>query len=1154
MKKSTAKVKHILPYLILSVILISIISFNFYLSFELSQKPSRWKETKYSEKEEPKKDKPGEAYYLEFLKTRDLKTNTVPTERLIRALEYTKELQSFQVDGPIPGITWKERGPNNLGGRTRAILVDRRDTSGKTVFSGGVGGGLWKTTDITQVIPNWVKTDDFFSNLAISCIVQNPLNLNEMYFGTGEGWYNIDAIRGLGIWKSSNGGINWSQLSSTNNSNFYHIQKISIHPVTGAIFAATRSNGVMRSMDGGSSWQQVLGPPTSIDVRAADIEIAADNSIYASMGGVIWTDGIYKSINNGTNWTKLNTPISGFPLAGFGRLEIACAPNNANRLYVIASNIANYGILGIYRSDNGGTTFISLPLPVDGDPLIGADYTRSQAWYDLASAVDPNNADVFYVGGIDLFKTTTGGAAWQQISHWYGGFTFQDVHADQHAIIFKHGSSSQIYFGNDGGVYYTSNGTASIPTLRSKESNYNTAQFYGCAIHPGANTTHFLAGAQDNGSHRFTSAGINSTVEVTGGDGAFCNIDQNQPQFQWTQYVYNSYFRSTDGGGSFTAVDINGDGQFINPTDYDDTTNIMYCGNAAGGYLRWNDPQTGSSSNVVTVSGFNGASVTAVRVSFTTRNRVFFGTDSGAVVRVDSANVGTAKTGVVVSTGLPKGYVSCIELDQANDNHILVTYSNYGLTSIWESNNGGSSWTSVEGNIPDMPVRWIIFNPANSDQALAATETGVWSTDNLNGASTDWGPSNNGLANVSTHMLQYRTSDKMIIAASHGRGLFSTDAFSSPAADFTSDRTVSYLGKNIQFSDNSTQSASWLWNFGDGGTSTSQNPQHAYSSAGFYSVTLTINSGASVKTKTDYIKILPNRGTPYAPSNGGNFETNLNDFIPENISGTMFQRGNSTVTGKNGTQSGTNAWVTGLTEAQYQNGTHCNLYSPNYNFTAAGTYTIKFYAKYSTELAWDGFRVEVTTNKGDSWAYVGTLGVNWYNFPNNVQPTVFPVNEPYFSGVQPNYTQYFTNVSLAGQSNVAFRIVFKTDANTPDIGAAFDDFEIAGPVNGIVGVEPQNTEIPSVYGLAQNFPNPFNPATDIKFQIPQKGLVKLIIYDILGREVSMLINQIKDAGYYKASFDGTNLASGVYFYTIEVTPSSSSAVAFKDVKKMVLVK
>jgi len=1003
----------------------------------------------HEEEDSKSPDQPEEAYYLEFLKTRDPKTNTVPTERLIPALNYMKELQQTQTDGPIAGIDWQERGPNNVGGRTRAVLFDRADTSGKVVFAGGVGGGLWKTTDITQLNPNWTKLDDFFSNIAISCIIQDPQNAQIMYFGTGEGRYNIDAIRGLGIWKSTNGGNNWFQLSSTNNSSFHYIQKMAIHPVNGHIFAATRSAGIMRSTDGGTSWTSVLTTGVSVQERASDVTMGADNSVYAAMGGVIWTDGIYKSTNSGNSWTKLNTLLSGFPLTGFGRLEIACAPSDPQRLYVVAQNSATYGILGIYRSINGGGLFTALPLPFDADPQIGSDYTRMQAWYDLPVTVDPNNADVVFVGGIDLFKSINGGLGWTQFTHWYGGFTFQDVHADQHAIVFKKGSSNIMLFGNDGGVYYTNNGTALIPTLKGKESNYNTTQYYGCAIHPAANTTHFLAGAQDNGSHKFSSAGINSTPEVSGGDGAFCHIDQNQPQYQWTAYVYNNYFTSTDGGESFASVDISDNGQFINPTDYDDNANKMYCGNTPSTYIRWENPQTDVTTATyatVTVAAFSTQSVTAVKVG-NTPNRVFFGLDSGRVVRVDNAHTGTSNSGVVISTGLPIGYVSCVEVQSGNDNHIIVSFSNYGLNSVWETLNGGASWTSIEGNLPDMPIRWLSFSPLNSDHALAATELGVWSTDDLNGTSTDWGPSNSGLANVSTHMLQHRASDNTMIAVTHGRGLFSTDVFSSASADFSTNVRVSYINKNILFIDNSSQATSWLWNFGDGTESTVQNPVHSYNMVGTYTITLTINNGASTKTLTNHIKILPNRNTPYMPVNGGNFEVNTNDFIPDNISGTPFERGNSTVAGKDGTHSPSNAWVTGIDSAQYQNGTHAILYTPNYNFSAAGTYTVRFWSKFSTECAWDGFRVEASTDKGDTWNYVGAFGLNWYNYPNNVQTTVFPVNEPYFSCLQSSYREYFTNVPLAGQPNVAFRFVFKSDLNTPDIGVAIDDFQIDGPPN-----------------------------------------------------------------------------------------------------------
>src|SRR6185503_11668989 len=123
-----------------------------------------------------------------------------------------------------------------------------------------------------------------------------------------------------------------------------------------------------------------------------------------------------------------------------------------------------------------------------------------------------------------------------------------------------------------------------------------------------------------------------------------------------------------------------------------------------------------------------------------------------------------------------------------NDNHILVTYSNYGLNSVWESTNALAAtptFTSVEGNLPDMPIRWALFDPSNNQRALVATEVGVWSTDLLNGGSTNWGPSNTGLANTRVDMLQIRTSDSLVAAATHGRGLFTTDVFASPFADFT---------------------------------------------------------------------------------------------------------------------------------------------------------------------------------------------------------------------------------------------------------------------------------------------------------------------------------------------------------------------------------
>jgi hypothetical protein len=154
-----------------------------------------------------------------------------------------------------------------------------------------------------------------------------------------------------------------------------------------------------------------------------------------------------------------------------------------------------------------------------------------------------------------------------------------------------------------------------------------------------------------------------------------------------------------------------------------------------------------------------------------TPTTLYIGNDEGKVFKVLNAN-GGGLTSTDISTGLPLGWVSSIDVEMGNSNHMLVTLSSFGVVSVWESMNGGTSWTSVEGNLPDIPVRWGIFSPINNDQAILATDMGAWSTDNLDGASTNWGITNTGLANVRVDMLRSRLSDSTIVMATFGRGLY----------------------------------------------------------------------------------------------------------------------------------------------------------------------------------------------------------------------------------------------------------------------------------------------------------------------------------------------------------------------------------------------
>jgi len=733
------------------------------------------------EEEMPKMRRADERIRQEFEMTRVPGTQDVPRQRLLRAKEVAKRSRVLR-SGGVP-LSWEERGPNNVGGRTRSILIDRNDPTNNTVFAAGVAGGLWRTTNFLSNTPLWTPIDDFFDNIAICAMVQDPLDPDVMYFGTGEGWFNFDAVRGLGIWKSTDGGLTWNQLSSTLSTTFHYVQDLLIDN-QGALYASTRTGGVMRSTNGGSSWTSVLSNSAgnASTNRAADLEIGADGSLYATMG-IFSTGSVHRSdISFGASQGESNTWTNITPSGNFWRIELATSPSDADRLYIVCQGKSMNGVSAMYRSENGGNSWINLAVPGFCDAGgSSSEFSRGQAWYDLIAAVDPNNPDRWYIGGVDALRSDDKGQNWTQVSGWaQKNFAYctglSYVHADHHMIIHLPGQSDQMVWGTDGGLFYTGNATANYPDFTHKNTGYNVTQFYSTAIHPDAGTEYFLGGTQDNGTHRFNTSGMNATHEVTGGDGGFCHIDQENPMIQITSYVYNNYYLSTNGGSSFSSRISNSSGKFINISDYDNQAGKLYAATSSGRFFRWNDPRTGGSDYDIVDADFSG-SVTAVFCDPNADNRVWFGTNGPTeLVRIDQAD-GNAFTETVYSVpgSMNGANISSIHLLKDNPDRALVTFSNYGVTSVWIVTNlisGSPVWTNVEGNLPDMPVRWGLIHPDAPDQALLATELGVWSTSLVDGSSTQWVASNNGLANVRVDMLQYRESDGTVVAATHGRGMF----------------------------------------------------------------------------------------------------------------------------------------------------------------------------------------------------------------------------------------------------------------------------------------------------------------------------------------------------------------------------------------------
>jgi len=996
----------------------------------------------------PKTDRPDLAAQQNFQMTKDPTLGYPPIERNITAFEIAKArlAKNSSTHASIAGVNWTERGPDNVGGRTRAIMFDPNDSLNRKVWAGGVSGGLWYNNDITNPGSEWRNVDDFFANLAIGSIAFDPSNTNNFYLGTGEGWFNGDAVRGAGIWKSDDAGLTWNRLTST--LGFHFVQKIVVTS-TGTILVAVTvatsptAGGIFRSIDQGSTFSQMISG------RGADLEIAADGDIFASTGRIFSPGKLFKSVDDGLIWNE----ITSIP-AGGERIEIATAPSDADRVYAIASN--EIDIQWFSKSSDGGVTWEAdtIPFYLGQNCVISTDdFTRGQAFYDLILGVHPLNKDIIIAGGINLHRSEDGGITWgasgdgEPVSYWTG-FCKPYVHADQHAIVFRPGASDEVIIGNDGGIFFSKDlGSSDTPSFIPRNKGYNITQFYSVTAANISSSNYFLAGSQDNGTQQFNNNGVNSTAMVTGGDGGYCFVDQDDPMLQIASFVGNTYFRSIDGGASFSEfINDQESGRFINPTDYDSDNNILYAAGNDDQYFRYSGIDNSIDRDTLSVN-LNGEQISNLKVSPYTSNRLIIGTGNGLVFIIDNAH--TAPIVTEITGSLPPFFISSIEIG-ADDDQLLVTYSNFGVFSMWETLNGGTTWTDKEGNLPDIPVRWALYNPNNRNEVLLATDVGIWSTDDLSQVFPIWDPTNADLANVRCDMIKYRPADGLVVVATHGRGLFTSDVFvTTAAADFKSNTRVAYLGQPVKFIDLSIgTSNTFSWDFGDGNTSTLRNPINSYSQPGSYSVSLTISNGMVSETKTNYIQVLPDRMVSYLLSNGGNFEVSSSDFVEFNIQGTGFALGNSLITGKDGTSSGDSAWVIGITSSLYDANSEAHLYTPNFNFSNPGAYSFEFKANYSFEAAFDGFVVEYSVNRGDTWYKLDdTLSLSWHDMNTDFTNIVFAPGTSFFSGnTGGSFVTKTADASfLSGFNDVAFRFVFRSDPAVEDIGLAIDDVIVLGP-------------------------------------------------------------------------------------------------------------
>ncbi len=693
----------------------------------------------------------------------------------------------------------------------------------------------------------------------------------------------------------------------------------------GEVFNSSPSDGLYRSEDGGQSWTQVLPniAGSTVPYAVSDIELTPSGDIYVgTMRNLILEGGGYiLNSGDGLTWnvedrhvTQLEADFGPdiFPgrvkLASGGDYVYAVATGGEQNDFGHIRDHADYTRL--MRLESG--SWVDLENPPGGWSNI--------PWHALAIEVDPNNADRIVLAALDGYALSNasepGSLSWVRVSDWAGMYHFSDyqinyygytdsdsilnhfIHADIHSIHFVNGSSDEILFSNDGGVHYSNDFSKSfgIPvddrldeyaTLRHINNSFSTTQYYTVALNPTEGNNEVLAGTQDNGTLTSEDGYIDYKHLIGAGDGAFSFFDRDDPNIRFVSSYVNRYRMYIYDIGWWIGYQS---GTFINPGDYDDRSNVIYANMMVDGgfevlYPEWSGRYM-DSLLYIDVNHILGTDL----VGEALHNFVELGTNSTvafSAVKVSPHDPGLDATlvlgnqlgDVFVVTGmpyspsatkidndqLPVGYISAVDIGSSNDD-ILITFSNYGTSSVWHTNDGGANWKNLERNLPDIPVRDGLFNPENDDKLLIATEVGIWGLKSISDKNENWIEYNEGLPNVRVDAIDVRESDRTIAAATHGRGVFMGTYNQNFVPDPAFEIIIVDNSLTIQFdasasSDRDDDDLTFSWDFGDGNSGSGQTVSHTFDVQGSYEITLEVDDGRDVSTLVRTIQVDKPLGT-----------------------------------------------------------------------------------------------------------------------------------------------------------------------------------------------------------------------------------------------------------------------------------------------------